>query len=256
MLLILVIFGCRYRHHPRHPLLSSAPPAQRHHVVVEAALAAGVHPSRVRRLGIFMDAAGFTKQESFEGLFINDLDTGMRFLIAVIRKAELCDCGCRGFCTFWSVHAAILSGLQTSAYGKWSLVYHLQNPFELGLRRQQRAGMSMGLVFAVTEIRADMPGYTSPMGFRASSHAYHPCCVCNICKSDLSDLDTISLDGGPSESFTDIQYRTLKFDCSVVVTIRDINDVYLVRRRFGLRSQENGWLPGQTTCASSHADLG
>ena len=150
---------------PPPPSVEQWPPAQRYHVVVEAALAARVHPSRVRRLGSFMDVAGFTKQESFEGLFINDLDTGMRFLIAVIRKAELCDCGCRGFCTFWSVHDAILSDLQTSADGKWSLVSHLQNPFELGSRRQQRAGMPMGLVLAVTEIRADMPGYTGPMVF-------------------------------------------------------------------------------------------
>ena len=36
-------------------------PAQRDNEVSKAALEAGVHPTRVRRLGIFMDGAGFTK---------------------------------------------------------------------------------------------------------------------------------------------------------------------------------------------------
>ena len=101
-------------------------PAQRDNIVCKVALQSGVHPTRIRRLGIFMDAAGFTKNESFEGLFINDLDTGHRFLIAVIRKAEFCACGCRGFCTLWPVHDAILNDLQSAADGRWSVVSHLQ----------------------------------------------------------------------------------------------------------------------------------
>jgi hypothetical protein len=227
------------------PPIDEWTPAQRDHVVVQAALKAGAHPSRVRRLGIFMDDAGFTKQESFEGLFISDLDTGMRFLIAIIRKAELCDCGCRGFCTFWPVHDAILSDLQSSADGKWSVVSHLQEAFEPGSKRQQRAGMPMGLVLAITELRADMPGYTGPMGFRASSHVHHPCSVCNISKADLSNLDNISLDDGPSDLFTNAQYQALKSDCSVVVTIRDIHDVSAILYDGGLEydhRKTNGFL--------------
>jgi hypothetical protein len=173
----------------RTPLDSAPPleeewtPAQKNNCVTTAALAAGVHPSRIRRLGIFMDGAGFTKQESFEGLFINDLDTGQRWLIAIIRKAEVCGCGCRGFCTYWPVHDAILNDLQSSADGKWSMVSHLQEPFPVGTREHSRAGQSMGVVLAVCEIRADMPGYTSPMGFRASGHCTSPRCVCTTTKS-------------------------------------------------------------------------
>ena len=80
--------------------LDSAPPvdphlpaAEREGAAAKRAIAAGVHPSRIRRLGIFMDAAGFLENESFEGLLINDLDTNERFRVAVIRKAEVCQCG-------------------------------------------------------------------------------------------------------------------------------------------------------------------
>jgi hypothetical protein len=82
------------------PPMDELAPAHLESEVCRISLALGIDPSRVRRLGIFMDAAGFTKNESFEGLFINDLATGKRFLIAVIRKAELCGCGCRVFAHF------------------------------------------------------------------------------------------------------------------------------------------------------------
>ena len=214
---------------PELPPTDEWTPAHRDSEVCKVALASGVHPTRIRRLGIFMDAAGFTKQESFEGLFVIDLDTGFRTLVAVIRKAEYCSCGCRGFCTLWPVHDAILNDLQSAADGKWSVVTHLQEEFPPGSVERARAGLPMGLVLAVCELRADMPGYTGPMGFRASSHAVNPCCVCNICKGDLSKMDNVSLTDGPAEPFTTEQYRQLMRDCSVVATVTEADVRSIIR---------------------------
>jgi hypothetical protein len=215
-------------------------PLQSEHVVVTRALAANVHPSRVRRLGIFMDAAGFTKNESFEGFFVNDLDTNQRFLIAIVRKAEVCQCGCRGFCTYWPLHDAIRHDLENATDGTWSVTSHLQEPHVAGSREAERAGKPMGIVLAVCELRADMPGYTSPMGFRASGHARNPCCVCNVCKAGLGDLSNVTLDEGPSSNFTTADYRQLVDQCSVgdmwdaqCVTIQNAADVRAILRRDG-----------------------
>jgi hypothetical protein len=207
-------------------------PLQREHVVIRRALAANVHPSRLRRLGIFMDAAGFTKNESFEGFFVNDLQTNQRFLIAVVRKAEACQCGCRGFCTYWPIHDAIRSDLESAAEGVWSVTSHLQEPHPDGSMEALRAGKPMGLVLAACELRADMPGYTGPLGFRASGHALNPCCVCNVCKAGLADLSNVTLDEGPATNFTTADYRQLVAQCSVgdqwndqYVTIQNNADV-------------------------------
>ena len=75
-------------------------PAQEAHEVVQEAIGRGVHRSRIRRAGLHLDDAGFTKQESFCGLFINDLETGKRGLLSVCRKADLCKCGCMVFVHF------------------------------------------------------------------------------------------------------------------------------------------------------------
>jgi hypothetical protein len=229
---------------PELPPTEEWTPAQRDNAVCKLALESGVHPTRIRRLGIFMDAAGFTKNESFEGLFVNDLDTGHRFLIAVIRKAEFCACGCRGFCTIWPVHDAILNDLQSAADGRWSVVSHLQEQFPVGSEQRARAGLPMGLVLAVCEIRADMPGYTGPMGFRASSHAVNPCCVCSICKKDLAMMDNVSLDDGPASAFTTDQYRQLVQECTIIVDITSA-DVRSIMRHDSLeydRRKQNGFL--------------
>ena len=218
------------------------PPAQRGHAVVKRALDEGVHPPRVRKIWLFMDAAGFTKNESFEGLFINDLDTGKRWLIAVIRKAEFCQCGCRGFCTLWPVHDAILSDLQAAADGRWSVVSHLQQPFADGTKDALRAGLSMGIVIAVCEIRADMPGFSAPMGFRASAHKIHPCTVCNVEKHDLGQLHNVTLEGGPAEPFLTDEYRTLVAACSVVVQLNSVADVRAVLHVLEYDHRKKGFL--------------
>ena len=60
------------------------------HQVVRQRVAEGFHLSRTRRVGFFMDDAGFTKNESFHAIYLNDVSTGQRFLTAIIRKAEVC----------------------------------------------------------------------------------------------------------------------------------------------------------------------
>ena len=75
-------------------------------VVVEARRQ-GLHPSRIRRVGIYTDAAPYTKNDSFEGYFINDLDTGKRYMTNIVRKHDLCDCGCKGWDSLYHLHAAL-----------------------------------------------------------------------------------------------------------------------------------------------------
>lgn len=142
------------------------------------------------------------------------------------------------------MHDAILNDLQSAADGRWSVVSHLQEEFPVGSEQRARAGHSMGIILAVCEIRADMPGYTAPMGFRASSHAVNPCCVCNIGKGALARMDNVSLDDGPASAFTSEQFKQLFRDCSVIVDIT-VADVRSIRRHESLeydRRKQNGFL--------------
>ena len=58
---------------------------------------------QVRPLGLFVDGLPYSKVDSAIGVWIIDIVSGTRFLVAVIRKALICTCGCRGWCTLWEV---------------------------------------------------------------------------------------------------------------------------------------------------------
>ncbi len=68
------------------------------------------------------------------------------------------------------------------------------------------AGLSMGFVVAVTEIRADLPGFTQPIGLRGSAHSIKPCPCCDITLDGASDFNGVSVESGPWSLFTNAAY--------------------------------------------------
>ena len=58
-------------------------------------------------IGYFSDAVPHTKRDSFFAFYWNNMLEGVskRHLICALRKADLCQCGCNGFCTIWECAA-------------------------------------------------------------------------------------------------------------------------------------------------------
>ena len=195
-----------------------------HSVVVEA-VTNGAHLSRIRRVGFFLDDAGFTKNESFCAMYLSDVSTNERFLVAIVRKEELCKCGCRGFCTYYCIHDAVLQDLEAAALGRWQVSECDATPFPAGGFKSVRSGQPMGIILAVTELRADLPGYTGPVGMRSTAHGMYPCPSCNIKKSDLGNLNNITLNEGEWDMFSNAQFQAEVDTCRIVVRIATPEDV-------------------------------
>ena len=69
------------------------PPSFHDHPVVRAA-----PPGKVVPLAFYMDAAQYTKGGAAVIVFVvSNLVTGARHLVAVLKKKDLCRCGCRGW---------------------------------------------------------------------------------------------------------------------------------------------------------------
>jgi hypothetical protein len=88
-----------------------------------------------------------------------------------------------------------------------------------------RSGQPMGVILAVTALRADLPGYTGPIGMRSTAHGLYPCPSCNITKRDLSNLNNISLHEGEWDLFSDAQFNAEVDRCRIVVRIATPEDV-------------------------------
>ena len=136
------------------------------HPVVQRGQAQGLHASRIRASSLYMDAAQFTKRDSFEGIFFQDLQSGNRTLIAIIRSLDLCDCGCKGRCTMWYLYWVIAWDLNNGARGERAPTRHDGGSFEDSPYPgdAQRVGRSRFLQFivALMEIRADWPAIAKP----------------------------------------------------------------------------------------------
>ena len=86
-----------------HPVVSLAPPALG---------SASVFP-----FGIYVDAVAFARDESAIGFWLFDILTDERWLLTALRKDDLCNCSCKGWCSFYSVFAAIAWSLEAMKRG-------------------------------------------------------------------------------------------------------------------------------------------
>ena len=118
----------------------------RSHPVVKKCERAGIHRSRIRAGGIYMDAAKYSNNDSFEGIFYNDIESGYRCLVVVVRKSELCNCGCRGWCTLFAMQQVIAADLNNGARGRWSDVDSFGRPHQ-GPGMEHRQSRPKQMVF-------------------------------------------------------------------------------------------------------------
>ena len=72
-------------------------------------------------LGLFADAAPYSKSDSIFSWYMNIVPYVRRYLVCTLQKRELCTCGCRGFCTFGAIDRVIAQSLTRLALGNAGL---------------------------------------------------------------------------------------------------------------------------------------
>ena len=64
-------------------------------------------------VALYIDGVAYSQVDTAIGFWFVNLISGARYLIAVLRKASLCECGCRGWCSlaevFKFVHWSMLA---------------------------------------------------------------------------------------------------------------------------------------------------
>eukprot|EP00959_Pyramimonas_sp_CCMP1952_P427339 8949779-Pyramimonas_sp.AAC.1 len=82
---------------------------------------------------------------------------GARWLICVVRKSDLCKCGCRGFCALGPVLRAIAWAFSVLQSGVYPATYHLGMPFSDPIRAAKRGfEFARGWVGVLSEMRAGL----------------------------------------------------------------------------------------------------
>ena len=73
---------------------------------------------------VFVDGVAYDNSDTCIDFWLLCLLTGRRILCVVLRKKSLCRCGCRGWCTLYSIFSYLSYCLASLAAGRHPLARH------------------------------------------------------------------------------------------------------------------------------------
>ena len=95
-----------------------------HPVVVEAPMEVPVYP-----IAFYVDGMQYTRVDSVIGFAVYNLLTGKRHASVVFREADLCTCGCKGWCSMYPILLQVHWSLLSLARGRKPLARHDHTQF-------------------------------------------------------------------------------------------------------------------------------
>ena len=211
------------------------PPKYFHHPLVRTA-PAGV---RVRPYVLYLDGIQYARRDSVLGIFCYWLFSKKRHLLAVIRKSELCKCGCHGLCSMRPLFDVIAWSVSAMAAGKHPSARHdgtAWGPKDEG--RASYSEQSLGFVGLCLWVKADWSELVHTLGFLSWGHAVSPCPFCWSSLPDLSVARGFSPIAMPRASKTHAHYESACSNCEISIVlsaaqIRTVRSSMIFERRTG-----------------------
>jgi hypothetical protein len=188
------------------------------HIVVKSNPNKIVHP-----YAIYVDGAPFTKNDGFVGFFIYLLATGTRHLSILLRKSNMCRCGCRGWCTIFVALDYLRYCCAQLARGMFSSGRYDRQPWRPSDgRRESWAGDPLALIAACIHIKCDWAEFASTFGLASWASLLHPCLCCDTDQDTMHAHDDVSLDNSPWMERTPETYDRDCTACEIWVDIPDV----------------------------------
>lgn len=189
-----------------------------HPTVVHAAAGTPVYP-----LALYLDGISYARRDSVLGIFAYNILSGIRHLICAIRKAELCRCGCRGWCTLQPLFRMLDWSASSMCEGRYPLLRHDGTAFDAeddGGRASLR-GLEFGWKAVILMIKADWAEFSGTLGFPSATASLSPCPFCFCSADSLWDTTGYSRHGMPSGAKHFGHYLAACQACEFLVQVRD-----------------------------------
>lgn len=79
---------------------------------------------RILPIALYLDKTPYTNKDGFLAIYVNLLKTGRRHMIACLRQADLCSCGCSHWCSLYPVYSFIAWSLRSLLSGVYPEARH------------------------------------------------------------------------------------------------------------------------------------
>ena len=167
------------------------PPSYYHHPVVQGARA----DELVWPIAIYLDGVPYSHTDGVIGWWMINLISGQRYCYAILRKRNLCQCGCRGWCTYWHFFAMTRWSMRSLAVGLYPDSRHDLTPWiESDTSRLAKAGSPTAVKCAMLYIKGDWMEFATTVGLPMWGDGTRPCFCCNGFGDDLYETGGNSME--------------------------------------------------------------
>ena len=148
------------------------------HPVVRRSLSVGDPPPVP--LGLYMDGVAYSNApDTVLGVWLVNVVTGSRQVLALVRKSHVCDCSCRGWCTYHPLLAFLKWSLRCAADGRYPDRRHDGSQWRPSDQwRADRAGERFERNACLIQIRGDWMEYCERLAFPRWDNLMRPCFLC------------------------------------------------------------------------------
>ena len=165
---------------------SPLPPAYLEHPVVGRKAAEGVPGGPVLGLSLYLDGVPYSNTDSVLGFWIQNLATRRRHLCCILRKRCSCQCGCRGWCSFFAILQFLRWSLDALAVGFWPESRHDKKEWKPeDTNRKYKGGDPLPFRACVVYIKGDWAEYATSLGFPSWQDSVRPCFGCCASGEDM-----------------------------------------------------------------------
>jgi len=176
------------------------PPSYYDHPLVQAA------PDDAPPLptALYMDGLPYSLTVSVLGVWLVNLITGSRHLLAVVRKRICCRCGCRGWCTYYPLLFWLHWCFRAMGEGVYPDMRHNGQDWFTDILgnasdsvRSTLAGTALKVKSILLQIKGDWAEFCERLGFPTWASVLRPCMCCNGFGECLHDPTGVGLQSLP-----------------------------------------------------------
>ena len=170
--------------------------------------------------GLYLDALPYSICDAVVGVWLINLITKARHIVAVVRKRYCCKCGCRGWCTFYPTMAWLHYCFASMAEQVWPSERHDKQKWtSQDAHRASKAGQRYTCKGILLQLKLDWAELVERIGLPNWRSALRPCFLCSSSPDSLYRVRGVSLAGLPWHSNTYTDYDQACSRCEVWIEV-------------------------------------
>ena len=186
-----------------------------HRFVIGAPEGEVVHP-----ICLYMDGVQFSRRDSVLGIWTHFLLSPKRHLLCVLKKSQLCDCGCSGWCSMHPIMSMLAWSFEHMATGVYPASRHDGLEWTADDRlRQTDSGGNLGFRGMCLFVKGDWCEFVHTLAFPSWRDKRSPCLFCKATAAELYMSRGFGPMGTPRPRKTPQDYQRSCIQCETRLTL-------------------------------------